>query len=321
MNQDVHRFLKDSGLKLLAISNLSASEYSIILYLLNGAVSGLHSLITDESQLASIIGHPVADVREAIDGLVTRNIVKAHYGDGTQKPTLQSVSLSIKWDIARWNLMNQEEHSKHKNHHEAIIFQFSKSPQWEVIEGSKSSHDRHSQTWNKEKNGDIETWHRIVEVFSRSRNLDDAEISSTEDVARILIQAHPVDQIVLMIRHFGLRIPTLSLLASNWDHFNELYEQEHQNLDLFEFRQKQVELDQKARDAAQNYLIQHKDQNLSEEEIQILELLTTHRHPRRQLFWAHQQRIRYPKLKKFFEDTHDLMLPITQNGQVVKMLD
>jgi hypothetical protein len=30
-------------------------------------------------------------------------------------------------------------------------------------------------------------------------------------------------------------------------------------------------------------------------------------------------RIRYPKLSVFFSDTHNLMLPITQSGTVVRM--
>jgi len=134
-----------------------------------------------------------------------------------------------------------------------------------------------------------------------------------------LAEAHPIDQVLVIVRYFGQRIPTLSLLASNWTHYTELYEQENQKVDLFEVRQGQLELDQKVRDAASLALERRASLELSDEEMQILEMLSEHRHPRRQLFWAYQQRIRYPKLQSFFADNHALMLPITHNGQIVKM--
>jgi hypothetical protein len=149
--------------------------------------------------------------------------------------------------------------------------------------------------------------------------LDEHEKSVNRKVAEALGAAHPVDQILVMIRHFDKRIPTLSLLASNWDQYAEQYEDEHQKLDLFGQRQKQFELDQKVREAAQSAFERREQLDLSEEETQVLDLLANHRHPRRQLFWAYQMRIRYPKLTSFFSDTHSLMLPITQNGTVVKM--
>jgi hypothetical protein len=167
-------------------------------------------------------------------------------------------------------------------------------------------------------NAELEAWHRVFESFARGREMDEHEQKTTRSVAMALADAHPIDQILVMVRHFGARIPTLSLLASNWDHYAEQYEQEHQRLDLFEVRQKQAELDQKARDAALVAIEARETLNLSDEEMQVLEVLSQHRHPRRQLFWAYQQRIRYPKLSSFFNENASLMLPITHSGQVVK---
>jgi hypothetical protein len=158
-----------------------------------------------------------------------------------------------------------------------------------------------------------------LDAFSRGREIDEHERKINRKVADALEAAHPVDQILVMIRHFNQRIPSLSLLASNWDQYAELYEDEHQKLDLFGQRQKQFEQDQKVRDAAQSALERREQLDLSEEESQVLDLLANHRHPRRQLFWAYQMRLRYPKLSSFFTETHSLMLPITQNGTVVKM--
>lgn len=208
-----------------------------------------------------------------------------------------------------------------RDHHEAIIFPFRKgAPNLQLLEGRRHDASADRPIIHKVAT-EMEAWNRVFDSFIRGRDLDEHEHKTTQKVAKAMALAHPIDQILIMIRHFGQRIPTLSLLASNWEHYVEQYEQEHQKLDLFEVRQKQSELDQKARDAATVMLEKRADLELSDEEVQILELLAMHRHPRRQLFWAYQQRIRYPKLSNFFADTNDLMLPITQTGQVVKKPD
>lgn len=319
-NANVTRFFRDSGLKLLAVSNLNACEYSILFYLLNSAMSGLENLVSNESELASIIGHSPLDVRTALERLTGRSIIKSHYGDGTQAPKLQSMSLGMNWDVSKWKLTENSE-AYGNNHHAAIIFPFRKgSPNLQLLTGHRQESHSDKPIIHKSQN-EMEAWNRIFESFIRGRDLDEHEYTSSQSVAKILASAHPIDQILIMVRYFGQRIPTLSLLASNWEHYTELYEQENQKLDLFEVRQKQMELDQKARDAANNALEKRVELELSDEEVQILEMLSSHRHPRRQLFWAYQQRIRYPKLASFFADNQSLMLPITHSGQVVKMPD
>jgi hypothetical protein len=314
MNTNIQRFLRESGLKVLAVSNLSACQYAIVMYMLNAAMTGLENLITTENELAHIIGHDPRDVRTAIEELTTRHLIKSRYGDGTQAPKFQSLSLELQWDLSRWKLGLKEM----PTYHEAVILPFRRGfPKLSVVEGR-----RHEETIDRpiihKSHADDDTTERIIEVFSRGRDLDDHERKIMRKVAETLGMAHPVDQILVMIRHFNHRIPTLSLLASNWDQYAEQYEDEHQKLDLFGQRQKQFELDQKVREAAQNALDRQEQLDLSEEERQVLDLLANHRHPRRQLFWAYQMRIRYPKLSGFFADTHDLMLPITQSGTIVK---
>ena len=315
MDTKIHRFLRESGLKVLAVSRMNSCEYSIIMYLLNTAMTGLENLITTENDLASIIGHSPREVRLAIEELENRFIIKSRYGDGSQAPKFQSLSLSIQWDLSRWKLGLKEV----PTHHEAVILPFRRGfPKLSVVEG-KRHEDAHDRPVIHKAGSDEDTTQRILDAFSRGRDEDEHEEKINKKVAEALASAHPVDQILVMIRHFNLRIPTLSLLASNWDQYAELYEDEHQMLDLFGQRQKQFELDQKVRDAAQTAIERREQLDLSEEEVQVLNLLANHRHPRRQLFWAYQMRLRYPKLTSFFSDTHNLMLPITQSGTVVKM--
>lgn len=314
MNTNIQRFLRESGLKVLAVSRMNSCEYSVVMYLLNAAMTGLENLITTENELGSIVGHSPREVRQAIEELEARHIIKSRYGDGSQAPKFQSLSLGVQWDLSRWKLGLKEV----PTHHEAVILPFRRGfPKLSVVEGKR--HEDHSDKPVIHKaHSDEDTTQRIIDAFSRGRDLDEHERKINKQVAEALGAAHPVDQILVMIRHFDHRIPTLSLLASNWDHYVEQYEHEHQKLDLFGQRQKQHELDQKVREAAQHALERREQLDLSDEEMQVLDLLANHRHPRRQLFWAYQMRIRYPKLNGFFTETHSLMLPITQSGTVVK---
>src|SRR5690606_27213219 len=99
-----------------------------------------------------------------------------------------------------------------------------------VMDGQKGQEKR-------KENGDDATWDRVVRSFCQGRSLDDHEIEAAEETARILVDTHPVDQVLLMVRHFGHRIPTLSLLASSWQHYQEIFEAETQKVDLMEARQ------------------------------------------------------------------------------------
>jgi hypothetical protein len=135
----------------------------------------------------------------------------------------------------------------------------------------------------------------------------------------MLVDTHPVDQILLMLRHFGARIPTLSLLASSWQHYQEIFEDETQKVDMLGARQKHLELDDKVRQQAQALL--ENNAELTEEERTVLNILIRHRHPRRQLFWAYQLRSRYTNLASFFADNVGLMLSVTSSGAVVKRHD
>jgi hypothetical protein len=315
MNSNIQRFLRESGLKILAVADLSACEYSLLTFLLNSAMTGLENLLSSESEIASIIGYTPREVRQTIEDLHSRNFIKSRYGSGTAAPNMQSLSLQIQWDLDRWKLGIKEI----PTHNEAIILPFRRPiTRLAVVEdGRQDGANSHSNTVKNEADGD--THDRILDAFRNGRDLDEREMKLSQEIASALIAAHPIDQILILIRHFGRRIPTLSLLASNWAQYAEQYEDEHLTLDFVGLRQKHHELDQKVRDASCRALERREQTDLSEEESNVLNVLANHRHPRRQLFWAFQMRNRYPKLSDFFKDTQSLMLPITQDGTVVKM--
>lgn len=308
------RFIKQSGFKVLALARLSQCEYSVMLYLLNTAVSGLDHIITTETELASLIGYDDNALRIALGELAGKNIIRLHYGDvvGTE-PDKSSLRIGIQYDMTKW-VMNYEREATSQD---AIVFPFRRQGQGAnltVFEGQKR--DRTV----KKPDTETVTWQRIFDSFAQGRSLDDEELEQAEAAAKMLVDTHPVDQVLLMIRHFGLRIPTLSLLASSWQHYQEIFESETQKVDMLGARQKHQELDQRVRDQASALLdgSAKEEVELSEEEKTVLQILKKHRHPRRQLFWAYQVRSRYQNLASFFADNVGLMLPVTTGGAVVR---
>ncbi len=313
MDPAVRRFIKESGFKVLALARLSQCEYSVMLYLLNCAVSGLDQFITTEAELASLIGYDDQTLRATLGELAGKNMIRLHYGDvlGSDNTSLR---IGLQYDMSRWILA----YASDATSHDAVVFPFRRQgggAALQVLDGQKR--DRmNTKKQDADANGE-KTWRRVLESYVQSRSLDDEELNHAENASKILVETHPVDQVLLMLRHFGLRIPTLSLLASSWQHYQEIFEAETQKVDLLGARQKHVELDNRIREQT-TALLAKDDTNLTEEERTVLQILLKHRHPRRQLFWAYQLRSRYPNLTSFFADNVGLMLSVTSSGSVVR---
>lgn len=314
MTSDPHfrRFMKESGFKVLALARLNQCGYSVMLYLLNCAVSGLDQFITTESELASLIGYDDDTLRSTLSDLAGKNIVRLHYGDTAHNGDAASMRIGIQYDTSKWILDYDVEITSQ----DAIVFPFRRqgTANIRVLEGHKKDHKL------RKHEAEPATWQRVLESFVQQRSLDDDEVEQVEAEAKMLVETHPVDQVLLMLRHFRLRIPTLSLLASSWSHYQEIFEAETQKVDMLGARQKYLELDQKLRDQATARL-EKNDNQITEEERTVLQIILKHRHPRRQLFWAYQLRSRYPNLAGFFADNASLMLPVTTGGTVVKKHD
>jgi len=302
------QFIQKSGFKVLALARLSECEYSVILYLMNCAVSGLDQIITTEAELAGVITYEEEEVAKALESLASRHLIKAHYSDHMHAYSVHpSIRLGVQFDLSRWQLDYEED----VNSHDAVVYPFLRNNKThlEVLKSKKTGGEGRSEQ---------NTWERVVESFLQGRSLDDDEIEGNTTAARILMETHPVDQVLLLLRHFKHRVPSLSLLASNWDHFQEVFESETQRVDLMDARKKHQELDQKLKDTSKEWLENADDHKLTPAEINILKLLIRHRHPRRQLFWAWQARSRYTNLNGFFEKNSDLMLAVTTTGAIVR---
>ena len=302
-------FVRDSGLKILAMARLSQCEYSIVFYLLNCAVSGMNQLVTTKKELASLIGYDEDTLDNAISSLAERNIIHIKFGDAHHPADRRSLRIGIHYDPTCWRLNFAEDISSH----DAVVFPFRRDTNLQLIETEPPVND----TKPKIKHP-TPTYRRILDAYREGRDISDSELEKIKRDAQILVDTHPVDQVLLMLRHFGDRIPTLSLLASSWQHFQTVFEEETDKVDLMEARHKHLELDHRLRDAVEILLKQKSSLDLTDEEITVLEILYKHRHPRRQLFWAYQTRSRYSNLRSFFEENSYLMLPITSTGAIVK---
>lgn len=306
------QFVNASGLKVLAMTQLSQGEYSLVLYLLNCAASGLDELVTNFRELSSLMGYDVETIQRCVYSLAEKNIIRIRHADLATIPNDRlSVRIGLNYEMSTWTI-NKDSDLDSKD---AIVFPFRRGQNLQLIDGTKP--DEPIVEIIKPQSS-LPTWRRVLNAFELVESLNSEELAQAEADAKILTETHPTDQVLLMLRHFGARIPTLSLLASSWQHYQEVYEEETQRVDISEARLKHHELDNKLREKVEEHLAKKQELELSEEEIAVLEILFSHRHPRRQLFWAFQARSRYPKLKEFFDENAKHMLSITSTGAVVK---
>ena len=300
-------FSLQSGFKVLAMARLSQTEYSIVLYLINCSASSLDEVITTDAELSSLIGYDEDETRKALENLTNRKIIKVKYGQPHTNPDIDSLRLGMHFNMKEWHLDFNED----VTHNDAVVFPFRRK-------GESNLHllnDAKSETAQQAKKK--ATWSRVYESFVQERDLTDIEAKQTEAAAKMLIDTHPVDQVLLIVRHFRDRIPTLSLLASSWQHYQELLETETQKVDLLGARKKHLECDDNLRKAAKDFLNSTLSADLKDEERNVLDILIKHQYPRRQLFWAYQTRSRYPNLSSFFSDNASLMLSVTNAGKLV----
>lgn len=302
-------FVGESGLKVLAMARLEQCEYALMLYLLNCSASGLDEFITTERELSSLMGFDERELRDSMASLSDKQMIVLKFGDKHQANiTRQSIRVGIQYDTKEWQLGFESDIDTH----DAIVFPFRRGENLHLVGLPES-------TIPSTKPGkSLPTWKRVYNSFAVDKSLSEIELANTERDAKILVDTHPVDQVLLMLRHFGERIPTLSLLASSWQHYQGVFEQETQKVDLMGARQKHIEMDDRFREAVVNVIEEKEQLGLSSEEVRVLDILFSHRHPRRQLFWAYQSRSRYPNLRNFFQENAKHMLPVTSNGIVIK---
>src|SRR5262245_37270431 len=114
------KFTNASGFKILAMAKLNSCEYSVVLYLLNCAISGLSDVISTDAEIASLIGCDEPTVRKALDALAKRDIIRIRYGASHTNPDIDSMRVGMQFDISKWLL----DGDKKITANDAVVFPF-----------------------------------------------------------------------------------------------------------------------------------------------------------------------------------------------------
>ena len=107
-------------------------------------------------------------------------------------------------------------------------------------------------------------------------------------------------------------------MASSWEHYHDKFLDENHEIDFSQAKKRHSKSDSSLRKEAIRWLTKAEEKHLSKDEISILNLISTHKHPRRQLFWAYQAKHNYKNLKDFFDENAKHMLPVTTSGSIIK---
>ncbi len=296
---DLNSFIQGSGLKVLSMAKLSEVESSIIFYFLNCAFSGLEELIISDERLSSLIGSDPASTQKALSSLISKNIIRS-------KGAKDSCMLSIEYDISKWTITGTSITAST----EAVIYPFRSKGGANLKVISLPQDDQ------KE---DIPIFDQIYSSFTEGKTIEDSnQISKIKDDIKLLLSTYPPDQVLALVKYFKHKLPSLSLLASAWSHFIEIYEIQTQTVDMNQAKKQQAELDKKLKDKVSSLLSPDSSSSLQQEEISVLEMILNHKFPRRQLYWAYQARSNYPNLKNFLEENKNLMLAVTNSGKTLK---
>jgi hypothetical protein len=279
-------FIEKSGLKALVLASLSGLEYSIILYLMDCAYSGADPMIATDEELAGVFGASQIQMETALLSLKERNIIQFK-----NTPPPYCLSFQPKWEEWQTDILVQDSP-------EASIYRLERAPSpiLSVVSQLVSSATPD------------QTCQRIMDWFTMEHKIPQEFLSRELGCAKELAQKYPVDLILIFIRHFKKRIPSLEVLLASWDQYLEMYEVETEKIDFLDAKKKQTEMDAILRDNAQKWLESPQSVHFLSEELYILKLLIQHKHPRRQLFWAYQMRSRYQNLMGFFEENAKFMI-------------
>ncbi len=306
---DIELFKGASGFKVLAMARLDACEYAILLYLLHCRSSGFQEVVSTEVDLSNLLGYPKDEIERALKTLQDKSMIMFRYGKSTPgSQSTPSLSVGFQFDISKWKL----ELAAQPTHQDAIVYPFARDAHGSFL--LVPPVEEHSNAAAKKR----PSWKGLSELFQEIHTMSPDQGIQVNLEAQLIAKSHPVEQALLLVRHFRTRIPSLALLAGSWQHYAELYESETQKIDLFEAKDRHLHIEQILRDSAAQW--GQEIETLSVDEREVLRVIVSHPHPRRQLFWAYQLRMQYPNLHGFFQENADKMLAITSTGTPVKWL-
>jgi hypothetical protein len=302
---NLRNFGERGGFKVLAVARLSSCSYSLVLYVLNCLVAGIDEIVSSTGELSVLLGVSEKQVKFAIDELSENNILSITKKHG------KTLVLKMNLDPEKWkNLRSSPERNKRvlgdaKNLH-SIIPQKNLNEKPKPIKVTLSSHEAllfPNKKKTKHEGIHDEKLNKIIKIFTQNQK-NNIDLEKETDFAKLLLENHPIDQIISLINFFSKEIPSLSMLAGAWFHYLNKYREETAEVDdLNAFRRKHEDYDKKIRNLAYFELkkIQKEKKSISADEELLLHILMRHEQPRKQLYWALKAKEKYPGLIVFLD--------------------
>ena len=241
------KFIKEEGLKKLAMTKLKSASFSIAIYLFNEIISGVDEIITSRKELSLLLGWGEKQICEGLDELQFYNMIQVTEVAG--KPLRVRAQLNIEL----WNVVHTMSDDLPK-----------KNTLGEVT----NLHALHPNEESPQEKGIKLVNLNVLDEpipFPKNRRTE-SEYSRKEDLG------------------FGENHPSLN--------------------DLTAFREKHAEIDAKIKALSQHELevIKNEKRLITPDEDLLLQILSHHHQPRKQLLLALRSNLIYPNLK-FFLDT------------------
>jgi hypothetical protein len=278
---NLRNFWECGGFQVLALARLGSCSYSLVLYVLNCHVAAVEEIVSSMGELSVLLGVPERQIKSAIEELSESGIIQV------TKKHEKTLVLKINLNLDQWkNLRTIPERSKRM-----------------LGDAKNVCILVPSQKENPQEPKNSDGIQKIVQLFTENKKIE-IDFNKETKYAKVLLEHHPFEQIVSLIKIFSHEFSSLSVLAGAWLHYMGKYRLAFSDVnDLNEFRKKHEIFDAKIRNLAYFELkkIQKENKQISADEKLLLHILMRHDQPRKQLYWALKAKDRYPALNLFLE--------------------
>lgn len=248
-------FIKNEGLKKLALTKLKSASYSLLIYLFNEILSGVDEIISSKKELSLLLGWTEKEIIEGLDELQFCNMIQFTSVNG--KP----LRIRAQLNMENWNIV----------------------------------HTQTTDNIHKPQLEDATNLHPLLPSKNRSSK-------------------KKVRLIDLNIFEDPIPFPKNNLKSNktNISETNTPHTTESPLNDLGAFREKHEVIDSKIKTLAHNEIdtIKHEKRAVTPDEELLLQILSQHPEPRKQLLYALRSSLTYPNLK-FFLATAKMTAKIT----------
>ena len=290
----------------LAGSDFSDVEMALLFYFFSKGSSCFDTFLVKPSEISAHTKRDKKAVLEAIFFLGKRKVLKIKESS-TWKTSFKkgSLGLSVNCDFSSW-LLPKELACEKKSSVEDVKSSIESVSSINLISSRHFSSDNNAQA------------KLIADFYAGAKALPSENLEEVVQEALVLVKKYSFDAVLFMLKHFSEQIESLSDLLNKWEDYQKDLQARLTKIDFSEAKKQHDNDDHTLREIAKKCLSLAQKENLSSEEVRLLEIIIENDHPRRQLFWAYRVRENYPNLEAFFTDNFKLMLPVTTRGKILR---